>query len=119
MPKFNSLNEYIDTFNESALKTFEEILSIIDLVELDVKKRLFGGQVAFYVDENLNHTFHSSPVIVMSFLKDHVNIFANANKDYMEKLKTYKFTDKGTMQIKYTSKLVKEILLCLFKDSLQ
>ena len=119
MQKFNSLEEYISTFNDDALRFYDKLEDIIMCIDLDVKKKLFAGQVAFYVEENLHKTFHSSPVIVMAFFKDHVNIFANANKEYSRTLDLYNFTDKYTMQIKYTDKILDDILLNLFKDSLQ
>ena len=119
MPKYKTLEEYIDTFNEQAVECYNELLSIIQLMELDVKQRLFAGQVAFYLDETLQRTFHSSPVIVMSFYSDHVNIFASANIKYKNQLAEYKFTNKGTMQIYYNKRINSPILSKLFTESLQ
>ena len=119
MPKYKSLDDYIDTFNADAYAFYIKLKEIINLIDLDVKEKLFAGQIAFYVLETLQRTFHSSPVIVMSFLKDHVNIFANANKNYSEILDSYNFTDKYTMQIKYNDSLNTDVLIRLFKDSLQ
>lgn len=118
MPKYNTLEEYIDTFNKDALECYHSILSIIDEIDLDIKKRLFAGQLAFYIEENLQRTFHSSPVIVMAFFKDHVNIFATANIKFKNQLHDYTFTEKGTMQIQYGKPLHTEILAQLFIESL-
>ena len=119
MSKFNTLQEYIDTFNIDALDCYNHLIKIIDSIDLDIKQRLFAGQIAFYVESNLNKTFHSSPIIVMNFFKDHVNIFAKANVHYVNKLKIYTFTEKNTLQISYSNKLEKDILYNLFKESLQ
>ena len=86
--------------------------------EYEVKEKLFAGQVAFYIEKNLHKTFHSSPVIVLSFLKDHVNVFASANNKYQIELPEYKFTHKGTMQIKYSGGINKTLLFKLFIESL-
>ena len=118
MPKFNTLEEYIDTFNEQAREYYRQLRDIVFSVQLDVKERLFAGQVAFYVEENLKDTFHSSPVIVMSFCKDHVNVFAGANIPYMKQLPEYKFTSKGTLQLQYSAPLNVSILQKLFESSL-
>ena len=119
MPKYRNLEEYVNTFTQDALKYYNEFVSIMDDLDLDVKVRLFAGQVAFFVEENLGRTFHSSPVVVMAFYKDHVNVFALANLKYEDKLPENKFTVKGTMQISYKTALNKEILSRLFNDSLQ
>lgn len=119
MPKYNTLKEYLETFNEEAKSCYTELKMIMEEVNLKVKERLFAGQVAFYVEENLKSTFHSSPVIVMSFYTDHVNVFANAVKAYQSSLQDYKFTKKGTMQIYYHHVLHKNTLLKLFTESLQ
>ena len=68
MVKFNTLQEYIDTFNEDALNCYNQICEIMNFVDLAVKQRLFAGQVAFYVEKNLNKTFHSSPCYCNVFL---------------------------------------------------
>jgi hypothetical protein len=119
MPKYKTLEEYVNTFNESALIFYEQIQQIISTIEFNVQQRLFAGQVAFYVEENLKKTFHSSPVIVLAFFKDHVNVFASANETYRTQLPHYTFTEKGTMQIYYSEELKKEILKKLFTDSLK
>ncbi len=119
MPKYSNLEEYINTFNEQGLNYYNKIKEIISDIDLDIKERLFAGQVAFYVEETLKSTFHSSPVIVLAFFKDHVNIFASANKKHSKNLNNYKFTKKGTMQIHYNKELNKEVLETLFIDSLK
>ena len=119
MPKYQTLAEYIATFSPDALRCYHDIKSIVMNSEEDVQERLFAGQVAFYVEATLKHTFHSSPVIVMAFFATHVNVFALANVTFKEQLPLYKFTDKGTMQIPYNVPLNKAILQDLFAASLK
>lgn len=118
MSKFHSLEDYVDTFNVDAKEMYEKLRDLIWSTGNDVKERLFAGQVAFYIDANLGKTFHESPVIIMSFLKDHVNIFASASLSYKDYLSDYKFTEKGTMQIDYDKELDIYHLSRLFIDSL-
>lgn len=118
MPKFYSIEEYVDTFNDEARKVYKEIQNIMNEINLDVKEKLFAGQIAFYIENNLRGTFHNSPVIIMAFFDDHVNIFASANSNYQSKLPEYKFTEKGTMQIYFDKPLKKELLSKLFVESL-
>ncbi len=118
MPKYNDLNQYILTFNDEAKKYYFKIKDLINEIDLDIKEKLFAGQVAFYVEETLKRTFHESPVIVMAFFKDHVNVFASGNIIFKDKL-PYKFTNKGTMQIYYDKDLDHEILKELFMESLK
>jgi len=118
MVKYNTLQEYLQTFTSEATIVYNQLKKIIRNVDFDVKERLFAGQVAFYVEENMRSTFHSSPVIVIAFFKDHVNIFASANVTYKKHLTDYKFTDKDTMQIYYDKELNSPILTNLFNDSL-
>lgn len=119
MPKYDSLEEYIETFKTEAKNCYIDLGNIIKNIKLDIKEKLFAGQVAYYVEDTLRSTFHSSPVIVMSFFKDHVNIFANANERYQSQLSTHKFTKKNTLQIFYGNAIDSNILTNLFKDSLQ
>lgn len=118
MAKFNSLQEYLDTLNVDALNCYKQLVDIINSIDLEIKQKLFAGQIAFYIEKNLNKTFHSSPIIIMTFFKDHVNIFAKANISYMDLLSSYNFTQKGTLQIDYNKKMEKDILIDLFKESL-
>lgn len=119
MPKYQTLDAYVQTFHPDALRTYRKLQQIIASVELDVKERLFAGQVAFYVETNLKATFHGSPVIVMAFFADHVNVFASGNMAYRDQLPDYKFTAKGTMQIPYDKPLHEAVLKQLFADSLK
>ena len=119
MGKFNTLQDYIDTFNIEALDCYNQLIRIINSIDLNVKQKLFAGQIAFYVESNLNKTLHNSPIIIMNFFKDHVNIFAKANIHYINILSTYKFTEKNTLQISYAKKLEKDVLYNLFMESLQ
>ena len=84
MPKYNSLSDYVKTFNSDAKRCYQDLKDIIQSIDLEVKVRLFAGQVAFYDERTLKRTFHSSPVIIMAFHKDHVNVFATANVEYKE-----------------------------------
>lgn len=118
MPKYLSLESYINALSEDALNMYQAFVDMMSDIDKNIKHQLFAGQIAFYKEETLRRTFHSSPVIVMSFLKDHVNIFASANETFKSQLSEYRFTEKNTMQIKYTDDLNTEILSILFKFSL-
>lgn len=118
MPKFQTLEAYLDSLNDQATKYYKTFLDIMNDIGDHVKVRLFAGQVAFYIEENLTRTFHSSPVVVMAFFKDHVNILASGNVKYKDQLHDYSFTEKATMQIYFDQAIERVILKGLFIDSL-
>jgi hypothetical protein len=118
MAKFNSLEEYIDTLNSDAKQFYKQLRDFILKLDDNIQERLFAGQVAYYIEKHLKRTFHESPVIVLSFYSDHVNVFAMANLKYKELLKEYKFTSKGTLQIYYDKELNNRHLPSLFIESL-
>ena len=118
MPKYQTLSEYIQSLNHDAKKMYETIKSFMMSLDDDIQERLFAGQVAYYKEATLKHTFHASPVLVLAFQKDHVNIFANANERYQKHLKMYTMTKKFTLQIKYDQKL-ESILKDVFIESLK
>ena len=117
MPKYATLEDYLHTLNDQAIASYMSIKNIVFEID-DVKERLFAGQVAFYIEKHLKKTFHSSPVIVLSFFDDHVNVFASENMRYKDILTKYKFTEKGTMQIHYDLPLETPVLKELFRASL-
>lgn len=117
MATYSSLEEYLDSLSNEAIAYYKKVKSVINGIPLPIKERLFAGQVAFYLEEHLQRTFHRSPVIMMAFYKDHVNIFASANTTYKKRLPQYKFTSKDTLQL-YFDKPIDPILHQLFADSL-
>lgn len=119
MPKYHNINEYIETFNSDAVNYYNNIKQVIINSDEHVKERLFAGQIAFYKEKTLKKTFHSSPVIVLAFFKDHVNVFASGNSIYKDSLPMYTFTEKDTMQIYYDTPLEEDILKKLFSESLK
>jgi hypothetical protein len=118
MPKYQTINDYLDTLNNDALNVYHDMKKCILSLDESIKERLFAGQIAFYIEQNLKRTFHESPVVILTFFKDHVNVFASKNMEYKEQLKNYKFTNKGTMQIYYNMVLEEELLSELFIKSL-
>ena len=118
MPKYNSIEEYKQTFTAEALAMYETLKKLILSLDDRIKERLFAGQIAFYMDETLKRTFHESPVIVLSFFKDHVNIFAHQNETFKSVLHEYTFTEKNTLQIKYNDSINQTYLPKLLMDSL-
>lgn len=118
MPKYASLEDYLATLNEEALNLYARLKQFVMSLDDEIEERLFAGQVAFYKEATLSKTFHESPVIVMSFYNDHVNVFAMANLKYKAVLPEYKFTSKGTMQIYYHQRLNHTHLAPLFIESL-
>lgn len=119
MPKYSLLDDYITTFNQEALLMYHTIKQVMFELNSTIKERLFAGQLAFYIEENVKRTFHESPVVVLAFYSDHVNVFASGNLIYKDKLPDYTFTKKGTMQIYYDKKIHTKYLSLLFKNSLQ
>ena len=118
MPKYDTLQEYLMTLNQDAIKMYETLKKLIISLDDRIQERLFAGQVAFYNESTLKHSFHASPVIVMAFQKDHVNIFAQAIETYQAKLSMYQLTKKFTLQLAYTDP-IHEILHTVFLESLK
>lgn len=119
MPKFNTLDEYLATLNAQSIHYYNALKDIFIHLDMDVKERLFAGQLAFYIEANLKATFHASPVVIIAFFKDHLNVFASGNLTYKSQLTDYSFTEKGTMKIPYDTPLNYHVLSKLFYDSLQ
>lgn len=117
MPKFDTLQEYLLTLNQDAIKMYETLKKLIMSLDDRIQERLFAGQVAFYNESTLKHSFHASPVIIMAFQKDHVNIFAQAIETYQAKLSMYQLTKKFTLQLAYKDS-IHEILNTVFLESL-
>ena len=118
MPKYHTLDELLKTFNHDAKIFYERMISIAQSCNIHIKVRLFAGQVAFYDEATLKHTFHASPVIVMNFLNDHVNIFASANHHLFKDHQDVKLTDKDTLQYPYRVEVDHHVFQELFTLSL-
>lgn len=118
MAKFTNLDELYNSLSIDARATYEMLCDVTEQIKLPIKKRLFAGQLAFYLEETLKDTFHSSPVIVISFYEKHANVFASKNEKYQPKLNRSKLTKNNTLQIDYSIEIDRNAIACLFKESL-
>ena len=80
---------------------------------------IFVSNPYYYIKQYETIKPHYRPSIMLVFFKDHVNVFAQAIKKNKTNLVQYKITDKDTLQIYYDQPLIKDVLIELFKQSLQ
>jgi hypothetical protein len=118
MQKPNYINEYIEMLNESGKRCFHALQKLIYEAQPDVKETLFVHQPYYYLPMYETIKFHYRPSVMMTFFKDHVNIFAHANKKYESQLKIYKLTEKYTLQIRFDQQLQNDLLILIFRESL-
>lgn len=118
MGKPVDLKEFYEKLNIDGKLFYDQIELLIYKAQPDVCKMLFVSNPYFYLKKHEAIKPHHRPSIMLVFYKDHVNIFAEANKQYESALKSYKLTDKHTLQIYYDQPLLEDILVSVFKDSL-
>jgi hypothetical protein len=119
MNKQLDLNQYYDSLHDAGKIMYDQLKSFIYQDSDNVCEMLFVSNPYFYVKEYEHIKPHYRPSVILVFYKDHVNIFAHAVKDYKSELNIYKITDKNTLQIYYDKPLLNEILINVFKQSLQ
>ena len=118
MAKFKDLDELYSSLSKEAKDFYNLLFKSIKQIELPIKSKLFAGQLAFYLEETLKKTFHSSPVVVIAFYADHANIFASKNEFFQHKFIGSSLTKNLTIQIKYVSNINPDDLSNLIKESL-
>ncbi len=118
MEKPSNLTEYVETLSEQGKAYFHELESLIREADPEVRGTLFVHQPYFYSARYETVKSHHRPSVMLTFFKDHLNVFAQANRTYEPQLSDYRFTEKHNMQIRYDQPLHRELLVSLFKDSL-
>ena len=119
MNKPANLNEFYNSLNELGQVVYHQLKALIHQVDPNVCEILFVSNPYFYLKDYEKIKPHHRPSIMLVFYKDHVNVFAHAIKAYKSKLDIYKVTDKDTLQIYYDKPLLEQVLIELFKTSLQ
>ncbi len=119
MSESTKFDTYQKTLNLDQKKMFDSIRKLIHQAYPNVQETIFVKQPYFFLSEYASISFHKRPSIMLSFFGDHVNVFAQANKRYEEKLKDYHFTEKHNLQIRLNQSLEETLLISLFKDSLK
>jgi len=118
MEKPTNLSEYSETLSEQGRRYFNELTAILHEAEPEVRGTLFVHQPYFYAPRYETVKFHYRPSVMMTFFRDHVNVFAQGNRKYEPQLSDYRFTEKHNMQIYFDQPLHRDLLVMLFKDSL-
>lgn len=119
MEKSMDLNAYYEALSEQAKPYFRELRALIHEAHPDVRETLFASQPYFYLPKYETVKFHYRPSVMLTFFKDHLNLFALGNKKYEPELSLYKFTEKHTLQMYYTQPIQNDLLIALFKESLE
>lgn len=118
MDKPKSIKEYVEILNERGKVYFYKLDMLIHQAEPDVDETLFVHQPYYYLPMYEAIKSHYRPSVMLTFFKDHVNIFAHANIKFELQLREYKLTEKYTLQINYDQPLHDALLIALFKASL-
>jgi len=118
MEKPTTLSAFAETLSEQGKAYFAELQALLHEADPDVCGTLFVHQPYYYSPRYETVKFHQRPSVMLTFFKDHVNVFAPGNIKYEPLLSDYRFTAKHTMQIDFDQPLHKELLVSLFKDSL-
>lgn len=118
MEKPVNINEYYVSLNEQEKSFFSALRNIIHQAHPNVCETLFVHQPYFYLPIYETVKFHYRPSVMMTFFRDHVNIFATGNIKYKSQLPMYKFTEKHTLQIYFNQPIQNDILVELFRKSL-
>jgi len=118
MGKPANLSDYAELLSEQGKVYFTELTALIHEADPEVRATLFVHQPYFYAPRYETVKFHHRPSVMLTFFRDHVNIFALGNRKYEPQLSDYRFTEKHTMQIRYNQPLLHDLLVSLLKDSL-
>jgi len=118
MEKTSNLTEYSESLSEQGRAFFHELEALIYEADPDVIGTLFVHEPYFYASRYETVKFHHRPSVMLTFFKDHVNVFAQGNRKYEPQLSDYRFTEKHNMQIYFDQPLHRDLLVSLFKDSL-
>jgi hypothetical protein len=118
MQKPMNMKEFFEKLNDLGKIYFKRIQSLIYESQSEVVETLFVSQPYYYLPMYETIKPHYRPSVMLTFFKDHVNIFAHANKKFELQLREYKLTEKHTLQIFYDQPLHDALLIVLFKASL-
>jgi hypothetical protein len=107
----DNIEKYMATFDEHTKQRFGILYDLIlDSTSKVVEEKLWAKLPSIYCGNNY--------VRLIPF-KDHINIEAKGMMAYQDKLKGYRFTPKGMLQIGHTQEIPRETLRLIFKDSLE
>ena len=119
MGKIETIDAFLQTLNEDEKNFYHQLEKLIIKANHEVVSKIFVSQPYFYLEkyDHINH--HKRPSIMMSFFRDHVNIFSAHNNAFKQRLSEYKFTEKHTLQIYFNQELIEDTLVELFRVSLE
>lgn len=103
------IEKYINKYPQGIVNMFIQIRELIYCsVKYEIKEILWASLPSYVFDIYF--------VRIIPF-KDHINIESKAIVKYKEKLKEYKITPKGMLQIYLNQEIPFEILKKIFKES--
>lgn len=114
--KAQNIDEYISHLDAPAKDYAVQLRRLIHESRPDVCEKIFASQPAYYIEDSKT-TNNSIPMVTMFFFKDHVNIFAEGNKLWKEKIKDYTWTKKNALQIYYDQTIDENLIKKVFMDS--
>lgn len=107
----DGFENFLEPFDERTRERFKFFYELIfESTSQVVEAKLWAKLPSFYCGDNY--------VRIIPF-KDHINIEAKGMIAYQEKLKEYRFTPKGMLQIGHKQAIPTEILRIIFKESLE
>jgi hypothetical protein len=118
MEKPKTIQEFEDQLSPIQKQYWTAIRALIWDAQPEAYETLFANQPYYSLPKHRTIHFHRRPSIMLALFKDHVNVFAAENRNFRDQLQGYRFTEKHTMQIWFDQELQKELLMELFRRSL-
>jgi hypothetical protein len=107
----DSILKFMEPFDELTRQRFSILYDLIlESTSQVVEEKLWAKLPSVYCGNNY--------VRLIPF-KDHINIEAKGITAYQDKLKGYRFTPKGMLQIGHKQEIPGETLRLIFKDCLE
>lgn len=105
------IEKHIETFNETTMQRFNILYNLLlESTAQEIEEKLWARIPSFYCGKNF--------VRLIPF-NDHINVEAKGILIHADGLHGYKITPKGMLQIGHKQEIPRELLIIIFKESLE
>lgn len=119
MEKAKTIQEFESGLSPIQRRNWHDVRALIMNAHPEAYETLFANQPYYSLPKYRAINFHRRPSIMLAIFADHLNVFASENRHFRDRLPSYRFTQKHTMQIGFDQELHKETLIELFRGSLE
>lgn len=107
----DAIERYMETFDEHTRQRFNTLYTLVlESTTREIEEKLWARIPSIYCGKGF--------VRLIPF-KDQINIEAKGTLAYKDRLREYKITPKGMLQIGHKQEIPGEVLKIVFKESLE